>query len=339
VRRPAGGAWLTIVVTGLVAMLLNADGAAHVADVQDLGWKRSAARATVRPFQTVSHALYLNRPRAWLAEAVGSPTLLQAGHDPKPPPPTTTTTIPGVTTTTAPPLRIRTPTAESPLRVYVTGDSFLADVARGLNATVGEDRRWEITTDAKPGTGLSRPEVIDWPRRIENRLPADAEIVVLGFGGNDAQDILADGQQVKVPEPAWEAEYQARIAQVLQVVDRPGRTIVWVGMPVTTTKNIEKARPVMTRAAKAELAKRQGTLFFDTAAALSGGDGQYKDLLTIGGEPKRIRAADGYHLAPAGATLLGRTLIRLIATVWPLDRSDSPAGSATTVGGSVPGAP
>jgi hypothetical protein len=316
VHRPAGAAWLTILVTFLAGLLLNADGVAHIADTQPLGWQRSTARAATRPFQSVSHALLLNRPRAWLAEATGAPQLLDAGHDPKAAP--TTTAAPGATTTTLPPLQVRTPTSEDPLRVYLTGDSFLADVSRGLSATLGTDHRWNVATDAKPGTGLSRPEIIDWPDRIRHRLPTDAEIVVVGFGGNDAQDMLASGEHLKLGEPGWEAEYQNRIAQVLDIVARPGRTIVWVGVPVATAKNIEKARPAMTRAAKAELAKHPGSLFLETAATLSGGDGQYKDFLTIDGEPKRVRASDGYHLSPAGATLLGRTLVHLIGTVWPV---------------------
>ncbi len=329
VRRPAGGAWLTMLVTGLAALLLNADGVAHIADGQPLGWPRTTARAAVRPFQAVSSALLLNRPRAWLAEATGSPQLLDAGRDRAPTP--TTTTVPGATTTTVPPPSVRAPTDDEPLRVYLTGDSFVGDVSRGLSATVGSDDRWDITTDARPGSGLSRPEVIDWPERIASRLPDDAEVVVLGFGGNDAQDVLADGDRMRAGTPEWEAEYQARIAQVLDVVDRPGRTVVWVGVPVTTAGNIERARPAMTRAAKAELAARPGSLFLDTAAALSGDDGEYRDVLTIGGDPKRVRASDGYHLSPAGATLLGRSLVGLIGTIWPLDRAaDDDDGTSTT---------
>lgn len=327
VRRPAGGAWLTILVTFLAGLLLNADGVAHIADTQPLGWPRTTARAAVRPFQVVSHALLLNRPRAWLAEAAGSPQFLDAGRDPKPPP--STTTVPGLTTAAAP-VQVRTPTAADPLRVYLTGDSFLADVGRGLSAVVGRDERWDVTTDAKPGSGLARPEVIDWPERIESRLPDDADIVIVGFGGNDAQDMLAGDDRVKVPEPAWEAEYQARIAAVLDVVQRPGRTVVWVGMPAVTARNIENARPAMTRAAKAELSRRPGSLFLDTAAALSGGDGRYKDFLTIGGEAKRVRAADGFHLSPAGATLMGRTLVGLVGTVWPVGEDEDEDGGTTS---------
>lgn len=328
-HRPAGGAWLTILVTCLAGLLFNADGAAHIADTQQLGWQRTTARAAVAPFQAVSHALLLNRPRAWLAQAVGSPQLLDAGRDPEPLPPPTT--VPGVTTATQPPIQVRTPTAEDPLRVYLTGDSFVADVGRGLSSTVGKDERWETTTDSKSGTGLSRPEVIDWPERISSRLPSEAEVVVLGFGGNDAQDMLANRRLAKLGEPEWEAEYRARIARVLDVVERPGRTIVWVGMPAATAKNIEKARPAMTSAAKAELATRPGTLFLDTAATLSGGDGQYKDFLDVGGEPKRVRAADGFHMSPAGATLLGRSLVRLIGTVWPVEAADEGGTSTTSI--------
>jgi len=330
VRRPAGGAWLTLLVAFLAGMLLNADGVAHIADVQPLGWRRSTARVAVAPFQALSHALRLNRPRAWLAEAVDAPTFLDAGRDPRPatsPP----STAPEPTATTLAPTPVRTPSDEKPLRVFLTGDSFLADVSRGLSAVVGKDERWEPTTDAKPGTGLSRPEVINWPMRIKARMPSDTEVVVLGFGGNDAQDLLVDRRQAKVAEPEWEAEYQARIGRVLDAVARPGRTIVWIGMPVATAKNMEKGRPAMTRAAKAELAKRPGTLFLDTAAALAGAGGGYTDVLTIDGEPKRVRAADGFHLTPAGASLLGRSLVELIGTVWPLEARGTDLTAASTM--------
>ncbi len=143
--------------------------------------------------------------------------------------------------------------------------------------------------------------------------------------------MLADRRLAKVGEPEWEAEYQRRIAGVLDVVERPGRTIVWVGMPAATAKNMEKGRPAMNRAAKAELAGRPGSLFLDTEAILSGGDGRYKDLLTIDGEAKRVRAADGFHLSTAGATLLGRALVELIGTVWPLEREAPSETSSTSV--------
>jgi hypothetical protein len=161
--------------------------------------------------------------------------------------------------------------------------------------------------------------------------------VVVGFGGNDAQDMLASGDHLKLGEPEWEAEYQNRIGQVLDIVSRPGRTIVWVGLPAATAKNIEEARPAMTRAAKAELAKHPGALFLETAATLSGGDGRYKDFLTIDGEPKRVRASDGFHLSPAGATLLGRTLVHLIGTVWPVeDGSSRTSVPSTTTSSGIP---
>ncbi|HEV8114589.1 MAG TPA: GDSL-type esterase/lipase family protein, partial [Acidimicrobiales bacterium] len=331
VRRPAGGAWLSLLVALLAGLLLNADGVAHIADVQPLGWRRSTARVAVAPFQAVSHALLLNRPRAWLAGAVDAPTFLDAGRDPKPvaPPPAT---VPEPTATTLAPLRVRAPSDDEPLRVYLTGDSFLADVSRGLSAVVAKDERWEPTTDAKVGTGLSRPEVVNWPARIKARLPSDVEVVVLGFGGNDAQDLLANRQRAKLAEPEWEAEYQARVGRVLDAVSQPGRTIVWIGMPVATANNMEKGRPAMTRAAQAELAKRPGTLFLDSAALLAGADGGYTDVLTIDGEPKRVRAADGFHLTPAGASLLGRSLVELIGTVWPLE----PQGTESTTAPTVP---
>ena len=55
-------------------------------------------------------------------------------------------------------------------------------------------------------------------------------------------------------------------------------------------------------------------------------------MLTIDGEPKRVRAADGFHLTPAGASLLGRSLVELIGTVWPFE----PSGTVPTTTSTVP---
>ena len=103
------------------------------------------------------------------------------------PHPSTSTTS---TTTTTP-----TPSAETPARVLVVGDSDAGTFGPYLEELLDETGVAETTVDYKVSSGLSRPDFFDWPAHLRRQLPdVDPDIVVVTFGGNDAQGMaLADG--------------------------------------------------------------------------------------------------------------------------------------------------
>ena len=320
-KRPAGSALFTVLVSFLAAALLNADGLMHVADQQPIGWQRTAARIAVRPIFLASHGLGLNLPRRYLAEAVGSETLEDVGKDR----PSART---GPTTTLAPPpttIAPRVPTVEDPVKVFLAGDSFLQDVAIGITRLMEEDGRFEVETKSKPATGLSRPEVIDWPLHIRETMPEDTEIIVLSFGGNDAQDMLDGKRAIRLGTPEWAEEYQYRIGQVLDVAAAGGRTVLWLGVPTSDPDNIEKARPVMNGAAQKEIERRPSAHYVETTKALSR-DGKFTTNLRIDGEDKRIRRQDGFHVTLTGANLVAELVFEELGGIWPITEGGAASG-------------
>jgi hypothetical protein len=167
-------------------------------------------------------------------------------------------------------LAVRTPTAADPLRILVAGDSLVGWIAPALEQELPGTAPVEVIDDWKGSSGLVRPDFFDWPARIETDMAQhDPDVVVLGFGGNDTQGITTDDGVLALGTPEWQAEYQRRIAKVLDFVEAPGRTVVWIGLPLTTSEPIESLRPVLTRALKAELRSRPWARFVDTRDALA----------------------------------------------------------------------
>lgn len=310
-RVPAGQALLVVLVALCVGFVLNADRIDRTAQTQPFGWKRTWAMRITGPIRSISDATGLNKPREILSEKAGNPL---------PPPPKDTSSVvtappvdPGATTTTTAPIVLRTPTATDPLRVLVSGDSLMGWIGPALTQEL-RGQPMDLTEDWEVGSGLARPDVINWPDRLAEDMEADdPEVVVLGFGGNDAQDMSTDDGVVRLGTEEWAAEYQRRVAQILDVLEAPGRTVYWVGLPITTRDNIEEASPAMRAAVEAELAVRPWAHYVDSARALSP-DGVYVTYLKdSSGQDVKVREGDGVHPNLAGATRIVATFAAELA--------------------------
>lgn len=168
----------------------------------------------------------------------------------------------------------------------------------------------EIIDDWKGSTGLARPDYFDWPARLAEDVEAhDPDVVVLGFGGNDSQNLTTDEGVIVRGEPAWQEEYRRRVAEVLDIVEAPGRTVWWVGMPLTQADALEASRPAITGAVRDELADRPWATYVDTVEVLTP-DGTYVvSLPGPDGEEVRVRAADGVHPSVGGGELIVASLL------------------------------
>jgi len=306
-RAPAGQALVVILVALVVGSFLNADRIDTTAHTQPFGWQRTWALRITGPIKKLSDATGLNQPRKVLSE--------RAGNKLEPPPEDTKTvvtappTIPDATTTTSAPPSYRVPTAADPVRILVSGDSLMGWIGPALTQGFG-DAPVKITEDWKVGTGLARPDVLNWPAKLAEDMTAyDPEVVVVGFGGNDAQDMATDSGRVHVGTPEWAAEYQRRVAQILNAVEGPNRTVYWIGLPITTRANIEQVAPDMAKAAKTEIAARPWAHYVDTHPTLSP-DGTYTAYLPDGsGGEVKVREDDGVHPNIAGARRIVAPLI------------------------------
>jgi hypothetical protein len=314
-RTPAGQALAVVVVALLVGSLLNADRLDHTAHTQPFGWQRNLAIGLTGPLKDLSHATRLDRPRKWMSERAGN-------TDPPPPQPTeAVVTVPlddegrpvaPTSTTTTLPYVAPTPTAADPVRILVIGDSLMGWIGPAVTQAL-DGKPIDVTEDWQVATGLARPDKLNWPAQAKADMEQhDPNVVIMGFGGNDAQDMSTADGTVKVGTKEWRAEYQRRVAQMLTAVEGRGRTVYWIGLPITTRANIEASAPLMAQAVKAEISARPWAHYIDTLKTLSP-DGKYVTYLpTPDGNGVKVREDDGVHPNLAGASRMVAPMVQAI---------------------------
>jgi hypothetical protein len=346
-RMPAGRAILIMFFTLLFAALLSADDLVRVAGEQPFGTRRDVALAIANPIDRLSDFLSLDRPRAWLTRVTGHDELTDVGTVALPPPSTvppstrpspatTSTTVPAPTTTL--PSR-RVPTPEQPLRVLVAGDSLVGTLADEFARFVHTDPRITVSSDWHVATGLARPDVLNWPVQLTNLVnERQPDVVVLMFGGNDDQDMItADGSRVIPGTDPWRAEYERRVAQMMDIAAAGGRTVVWVGMPIVTKPHLEQTKDIVNAVVAVEASARPDVHVIDTATLLAPPGGGFTDYLPdANGNPVRVRERDGVHITHAGCDHLTPALLMSFAYEWHVDTPWAPPATTTTTAPAAP---
>lgn len=204
------------------------------------------------------------------------------------------------------------PSAANPAEVYIVGDSdagtfgpFLRDLLDGTTVT-------STSLNYKTSSGLARPDFFDWNAELTSKLPeVDPDIVVVTFGGNDAQglrnaDLTWVVQNPVANEAEWTAEYVRRAGEIMDLLLADDRSVIWVGIPSHRDPAVAERMAIQDRAAKAAAADRPRVVFIDTWTRFSGRDGGFAEFVVdprdnVG---KDVRLDDGFHLNVNGAEIL-----------------------------------
>jgi uncharacterized protein len=319
---PAGRVLLVGLIGLVLGALLNADSLVAQAERKPFGWSRDLSLMVWRPVQDVSHALLLNRPRQWVDDLTGRSTSRPGTGFEFPPPADGGggSAAPTSTTQPAPPPEpeLRTPTAESPLRVWVGGDSMSQVFGQSLVAFVGDTDLMTSTLDYRIATGLTRPDVFNWPAHLLAELDRlDPEALVVMFGANDAQGIVTEEGEVfqEALSAGWSQEYRRRVAGTMDLLRDPaGRRIVyWVGQPVMRSSSYSQRMAGLNALYREEAASRPWVRYVDSYSMFATGSGQYEAFLPgLDGRVQDLRQGDGIHLSRAGGDLLARRVLDLI---------------------------
>jgi hypothetical protein len=173
----------------------------------------------------------------------------------------------------------------------------------------------QTTLDYKVSSGLSRPDFFDWPTHFQSQIPqSQPDIVVVTFGGNDAQGLARPDGSFIVGQPSgeaggdveWRTEYGRRVGEAMDYLSAEGRTLIWVGIPNDDNPEVTARMAVQNEVVQAEAAKRPGIVFVDTWKSFSGRDGNWAEYVIDprDGQGKDVRADDGFHLNETGAEIL-----------------------------------
>jgi uncharacterized protein len=217
------------------------------------------------------------------------------------------------------------PTVDDPARLYIVGDSDAGTFGPYLQTLMAQTAVVTTTLDYKVSSGLSRPDFYDWPARLAEQLPiVRPDIIVVTFGGNDAQGInTVDGQNLHgVPngdgDVEWRAEYQRRVLEVVDLLADYADTVIWVGIPNHANPEDSVRFRVQNETVMAVLAERPDVVFIDTWKRFAGRDGDsYAEFVVDPRDQqgKDVRADDGFHLNENGAEILALDIAEAIRTV------------------------
>lgn len=324
---PAGKVMMVGALALFIGALLNADSLYATASRQNFGWQRSAARAVVTPFRSVSHLLHLNQPRAEIERAIGHQTEasnpVRHGISRKP-------TV-QISPAAPPVIQLRRGTPDKPLRVWIGGDSMTRDYGLAFQAKLGGTPGFKVDLDYRISTGLTRPDYFDWPAELADHvLPTKPEVMVIMFGANDAQGMELPNGVFQVDSDQWKAEYRHRVADTMDLLAGDGRLVVWVGQPYMRDPKFSDRMGVLDDIYRSEAATRPWVRYLDSRPVLSdpGKPGYTAYLPNGSGEPTLARQADGIHLSELGSQKLADATIALINT--EIDRSVGPAQPPTS---------
>jgi hypothetical protein len=240
-------------------------------------------------------------------------------------PPATIATLPGVVTTTAvlPPTTVATlarPTSERPLIVWVAGDSLVAETGAALARLVESSLAVRVTVRVRDCSGLCRPDFFDWPALMKtdmSRFRPDAVVVM--FGGNDGQDMRAEGQELVAFTDPWKREYARRVGEAMDILTRGDCRVFWIGGPVMRSPELSRQTDIMNTIYRQEAGVRESVTYVDGWKLFSGAERGFAEWLPDpSGKPRLVREPDGVHLTELGGERMATEVLRLMGRYWEL---------------------
>ena len=321
----AGHALMIIVGALVIGLLLNAGDLLETARRQSPGVARTLSVGVMEPLAAATDAVGLDTPRAaidqWLGRAETGDSVV-AGDAVTPPPTTIPSEVAAASASTTTTTTLPTPTEASPLSLFVAGDSMVGQYGPVLAGRAERSGVVEGDYFFEFSSGLSRPDFFDWSAKLaEIRTDHDPDVLVLYLGGNDAQDILDDGEFLSyaVDSEPWHAEYRARVRELMAELDASGMRTYWMGMPIVRSDTMMKLKKRLNEIYAEEAAGFDGVSFVDTTDWFVDESGAYSEYLPDdSGTLTDMRQGDGIHLTTAGAVRLAERVFPLIASDYGL---------------------
>ena len=168
---------------------------------------------------------------------------------------------------------LRAPTSDTPLRIYIGGDSLSGTPGFALQNLAKRSDLFNVVVDTRTSSGLVASWFFDWPTYVENHIaPQGFDVVVFSMGANDAQRFISTDI---VGSEEWLAKYRDRMEATLLAAQAPGRLVVWIGMPPVTPPNIEPVMALLNTVAESLADELDNVVFIDAWSMFEGEDGGF----------------------------------------------------------------
>ncbi|WP_300161942.1 DUF459 domain-containing protein [Solidesulfovibrio sp.] len=212
-------------------------------------------------------------------------------------------------------------------RFLVVGDSLSISLGEQLERALVGAPGLDFARDGTKSTGLTRPELLDWPARLRERVAREApDIVVVMLGANDVMPVEGpDGTRIYFNNPAWAEAYAAKAREIVAIcrAANPKAHVYWMGVPSMGEASLAAGIRQVNDALSGMCAATDGCRFVDAQAPFSDPEGRFsrhaRDRAT--GETVLLRTPDGVHLTDAGAKLLAGVALAVVAEAEKLPPS------------------
>jgi len=195
-------------------------------------------------------------------------------------------------------------------KLLVVGDSLSISLGEQLERALSGTPGLDFSRDGTKSTGLTRPELLDWPARLREHVARETpDIVVIMLGANDVMPVEGpDGSRIYFENPAWAEAYAAKARGLVEIcrAANPNVRIYWIGVPSMGEASLAVGAKQINAALSGMCAATGGCRFVDTQAPFSDSSGRFtrhgRDAAT--GDTVLLRTPDGVHMTESGAKLL-----------------------------------
>src|SRR3990170_3917045 len=201
-------------------------------------------------------------------------------------------------------------------RILVIGDALAGGLGAGLSRMAEPETRFEIVNRFQETSGIARREVYDWaaslPKIMEGK---EFNAVVVLIGANDRQAIREGDFRLVFNTPEWIAAYEARIDELLDVLNGARVKVFWVAIPPMGDAKYEADMKIVAALQKQEVLSK-GQVYVDLRSAFLTPDGEYTDKGPDDtGEVRKLRSRDGVTFFKQGNNRFGQLLLAEIKRV------------------------
>lgn len=339
---------VVIAVAFAFALLFGTRGIVHAGKGMQDGTERTVVLSVGDRLQTIADAVHLTAPWDGVEAALGrsqqpaiapllsAPPPVSPARSGSPDPPgskrpgpagagtrlaSATPSRPHVRKTHAAKLpALRVPTRAHPLRLLVTGDSLTEYLGPELVDEATRAGPVQGYTDTHYGTGLVRPDYVDWSvvaRQQMSQYRPDAVVVMIG--GNDFQNMtMANGKILYALTPAWIREYQRRAAVCMRIWARGGKTrVYWLSMPPARDASWSQNNANIDLALQRAARQVPGARYLNVLGPVTD-HGKYSDYVYVNGEPVLVRTTDGIHFTEAGSQIIADEMMAILRHDWKI---------------------
>ena len=315
--------------------------------LNDYGWWRSGSRWQQAALQQHEAALgwLETKNESWRQQHTAehaSPSIVVLPTEPAVPSEAETkpASAPVVAQNTAPkplPERVQLSAGD---KVFFAGDSMMEGVAPHVQRWLSSQYGIDSLNLSRQSTGLSYPSFFDWPATIEKTLREDQKIrlLVVFLGPNDPWDFPnpepGTRGYLKFQSPEWEQVYRQRIERIVTAAKAADVQIIWLGVPIMKSSRLNAQMRYLDSLFASELAGK--TIWLPTDKIMGGGDGQYRDSISINGQTVRLRSKDGIHFTIKGQQLLAEQIAGRIDYQPAPAAPAVPTASETVIAGGKP---